>query len=959
MIGRAGELADLTAAMRGARDTSHGGVTFVVGESGVGKSRLVREVVDEARRERMPILAGRGTPVGGTVAFRPFSEALFSYFRGAAIPDGPELEPFRTALARLVPEWRRGASQGTDDSIVLLSEALLRLLRVVGGERGCLLILEDLHWADPETLAIVDYLAENLASEPVVCVCTVRSEESSSALDLVHGLEARRVGATIRLARLEPADTAAMARACLSAAELPQAVQGLVSANSDGLPFFVEELLAGAVSAGALVQDQAGWTVRGPLEPHVPRTFLDSVDRRLAAVGDASSVITAAAVLGRRFDWTLLVPVTGAPQEAVLNALRAGVDAQLLVADPTQSESFRFRHALTREAVVGRLLPIEWAAIARRAINAIQEAHPGLDDEWCDLSASLAERAGDRARAADLLLQSGKRSMARGALASAEDAFERAWELVVDAEPTAEVGEALCEVLALAGKLDRALEVARRVPDGLRSLGAPPQRIGRIHLGLAAAAVAAARRDVADRHLEQARRFAAEAGERSLIARVSLVEAEVAISGGDLDQAKNLAQAALADAEELGLHALACEASQVLGRCARASDTDLAERMFMQAVALAERHGLEVERMEALFELGTIDLMTDGPADRLQAARELATANGALATGAQIDMHLGAWHLDHFENDAAIAAARRSSEVARRVRMPEILALGLVIEATGHARLGRGHDTETLVSEALALAGDEPSVAGLMWGLCRAEPSLIGEDRKRALREFDAMMDSLRRLSTSPPIPQRGMWALMRVLENIDGDGACSEVRESGVTAKHLNLAFMFHADAVLHGRAGRRDEAEAAFAAGDEILARVGWYRHFARRLVAEAAIADGWGDPVGWLRVALPHFEKHGQERLVAACRSLLHKAGATVPRRDPDSRIPSALREFGVTEREVEVLTLLAEGLGNKEIATRLYLSPRTVERHIANLNDKMSLRTRSELIAFAARSTSRQS
>ena len=63
--------------------------------------------------------------------------------------------------------------------------------------------------------------------------------------------------------------------------------------------------------------------------------------------------------------------------------------------------------------------------------------------------------------------------------------------------------------------------------------------------------------------------------------------------------------------------------------------------------------------------------------------------------------------------------------------------------------------------------------------------------------------------------------------------------------------------------------------------------------------------------------------------------------------------------MTEREGEVLTLLAEGLGNKEIATRLYLSPRTVERHIANLNDKTSLRTRSELIAFAARSTSRQS
>jgi DNA-binding NarL/FixJ family response regulator len=102
-----------------------------------------------------------------------------------------------------------------------------------------------------------------------------------------------------------------------------------------------------------------------------------------------------------------------------------------------------------------------------------------------------------------------------------------------------------------------------------------------------------------------------------------------------------------------------------------------------------------------------------------------------------------------------------------------------------------------------------------------------------------------------------------------------------------------------------------------------------------------------------ALARFEEHGQQRLVAACRSLLGKAGAPVPRRRANSVVPLVLRERGVTERETEVLALLGEGLSNNEIASRLFLSPRTVERHIANLTAKTDLRTRTELVAFAAR------
>src|SRR5690606_17395599 len=102
--------------------------------------------------------------------------------------------------------------------------------------------------------------------------------------------------------------------------------------------------------------------------------------------------------LGRVFDWTLLPAITGLAEEAVLGALRAGMDAQLVVAEPSATGSFRFRHALTRDAVVEHLLPVEHAALARRALDAIETADPGLVDDRSDLAARLAERAGDRSR---------------------------------------------------------------------------------------------------------------------------------------------------------------------------------------------------------------------------------------------------------------------------------------------------------------------------------------------------------------------------------------------------------------------------------------------------------------------------------------------------------------------------------------------------------------------------------
>jgi DNA-binding CsgD family transcriptional regulator/tetratricopeptide (TPR) repeat protein len=516
-----------------------------------------------------------------------------------------------------------------------------------------------------------------------------------------------------------------------------------------------------------------------------------------------------------------------------------------------------------------------------------------------------------------------------------------------------DIRDALCETLSSAGKVDLALKVGGELVTQLQPPTGPIERLVHVHVRLARTAASACHWDVAEGHL--ARVSALADPDESLTAHTQAISAHIFFGRGDPKRATEAALSALAAAERAGLHDVACEALEVVGRAARLSDLDRAETAFVRAHDIAVDHGLTFWRVRALFELGTLDLLALRDVDRLLAARESALAIGALAVAAHVDLHIAAWYALRLDSNQVIEASRRCADAARRFGMQQLLAISLVFEADGWARLGREEEMEAQLQKAFALRGDDPEVCAMAWAHVRARSSIIAENRRRAVQELETAMTYFRRLSTAPPVVGRAYWALLRALEDRDGEAASAEVRASGVTANVLSRGYVHLTDAVLLGRAGQTAQAEEAFSSGDELLAAVPWHRQFGRRLVADAAIADGWGDTTAWMLEALPVFEDHGHDEIAAACRSLLRRAGAPVPRRGNASSIPTGLRSLGVTAREAEVLTLLSEGLPNREIAERLYLSPRTVERHIANLTVKAGVRGRSELIAFAARAT----
>jgi DNA-binding CsgD family transcriptional regulator len=909
-LGRSAELETVAAAWDAAC-AGRGGLVFVVGEAGIGKSRLVSEISATVAERDAVVLRGRAVPGSSTTAFRPLAEAL-----AAAVPDGglrgPELVPWLPALAAIVPAVG-SAGVGAETTVPVQGEAVLRLLRTACASTGGLLVLEDLHWADPQTLAVVEHLSDNLERAPVLCVATVRSGQGSPGSDLVRRVAARRTAPVVRLERFSPAQVAAMVYSCTGGVD--SAVLDRVVKLADGVPFLVEELLA---------------------SPGLPDSFADTVESRLAGLPDSDRrMLVTAASFGRHFDWRLLCDATGLSEADVVEGLERAVAAQLLSLD---GDEFEFRHALTAEAVFRSVIPPRRRAFASAALAALDAAYAEPPGELREVAAHVSERAGQPDRAGGLFLASGQDALDRGALHTAVAALERADALLPPGADQDLARERLVKALASAGRVDEALAVGHRVADRL-----PPVRAAGVRLRLAGAALTASRWQTADLQLNAARRLARVAGSSTLDAEIAVREAELALGTNHEAYAASRAQAALDLARRDSVADAECAALQLLGRCARRHSLEAAEDWFRQALAAAEAHDLPVWRLRALHEIGTIALLDRAEVAALLEAQASAEAVGAMATAAILDIEIAAGYVSAHDLEAATRHGRDA------VRRGTELGLGLVVAYGWHhvagaaTLLGDLPTVETASAAALAAAHGNRDVAGLLAGACDVVALLVANDTESALAAAGRSAELLRGSQTAPPMHTRAAWPLLLAVHGRpEALAAVEELEGAGLAVSRAGRGGLTMARAVLTGRTDPDRAAQLAVEA-DEQLVFVPWWRHVVRRLAAAAAAVDGWAIPAQWLTEAEEWLHGHGFEALAEACHAL---------RSGPSPTVPPRWARRGITPREADVLALVIEGCPNREIAERLCLSVRTVEKHVESLLRKTATSTRTQLARVAA-------
>ncbi|GJF31354.1 hypothetical protein KNE206_40540 [Kitasatospora sp. NE20-6] len=378
-----------------------------------------------------------------------------------------------------------------------------------------------------------------------------------------------------------------------------------------------------------------------------------------------------------------------------------------------------------------------------------------------------------------------------------------------------------------------------------------------------------------------------------------------------------------------------------------------ADACLRQLLEVATRNGLPTWEIGALARLGVNEYMRSGSSELLERARQAALGLGAVGLMHTAEATMAMQCVQRAEFATARELTDRCVDATARLGNLDTHQLVLLTRASAAAHQGRRAVMEHELAEFHRWDGEASLQRPLAYA-ARAMCALLEEDRPQALDELDAARAWEER---NPSVFYlNGRYGLRPLLRALAGRADLAE--HALVAADHgaglrWNHQFERLAYAVLAGRAGLHAEAVAAVGEAVEASEPFPTARHLGLRLVAEAALADGWGQPVEWLRSAEDHFHAAGVPTVANACRHLLRRAGASVPqRRSGVERVPASLRRAGLTVREYEVFVLLAARPGNQAIGARLHISPRTVEKHVASLLAKTRSPNRTALADLAA-------
>jgi DNA-binding NarL/FixJ family response regulator len=991
LIGRTPDLALLQLCIEQVKD-GKGQVALLCGEAGIGKSRLVAELKTEAFTQGFQLLQGNCFTRDRSIPYAPLLDLLRSFLL-ASSPATVEalVGPYARELAPLLPDV---VNQFPDLSVLpplptldpeqekrRLFAALAHVFLSLAAEKPLLLVVEDLHWSDDTSLELLQYVARRYATQSLLILLTYRSDEVRPTLShWLAELNREHLGLEVALTRLTRDETGAMLRAIFDLGRPVQAAfLDAIYTLTEGNPFFIEEILKSLFAAGEISHTDGTWDRKPLSELHIPRSITDAVQQRSDHLSEsARQLVVLAAVAGRRFDFAVLQQVTHYDEQQLLTLMKELLAAQLVVEE--SAEQFAFRHALTRQAIYTELLVRERKALHRTIAETMESLYAGA------LEAHLA----------DLAYHFSEASLWEKALSYAQQAGEMAQRLYAPRAAIEQLTRALDAASHLALAPRAALYHARG--QAYETLGEFEQ--ARHDYEQALGAAYEAHDDIAEwqslldlgylwagRDYEQTGVYFRQAMERArALADPKLLAHSLNRLGNwylNVEQpheALRYHQEALATFQTLSDRHGTAATLDLMGMASLLSGDLMQNAMYNQQAIVLFRELDDRQRListlvtlmlcSGIYQTETLVPAALGFAESLQQgelALKIAGEIGQRSDEAYTLIHMAMFLGTRGEYARALEVAQSGLDIAEDIEHRQWMTAGHRVLGALYLDLLALSEAQQHLEQALALAQEIGS-----WFWIRTTSSLfasvcIGLDE---IVQAEALLNATP-ASDDPPqtMAQRLIWYARAQLALAQGKPyrtlAITEqlFASTAHVAGEQSIPHLAHLRGKALAMLNRPAEAETALQA-----AHTGAVTQDLRPLLWRTAIDLG----------NLYQAQRRGEEaeQAFATAQELieelaspipdtalrahfLQQATALLPLQEPLSQRRAAKRAFGgLTEREREVASLIAQGKASREIAEILVVNSRTIEKHIENILSKLGFTSRAQIAVWASEKGLRQ-